>query len=81
MTTKADLIAQCKAENSKIIEVVNGVEREITGDEYEQVCANWAEMKLQQIAHEEQKAAQEKAKADLLSKLGLTAEEAAVLLG
>jgi hypothetical protein len=75
MTTKADLIAQCKAENPKMISVINGEEIELTGAEYDKACKDWAEMRLIQIAKDAADAAEqatkEAAQAKLLA-LGLT---------
>jgi hypothetical protein len=75
MTTKVDLIAQCKAENPKIISTINGEEIELTGAEYDKACNDWAEMRLIQIAKEAEDAAEqttkEAAQAKLLA-LGLT---------
>ena len=80
MTTKKDLIAQLKAENPKMVANINGEDIELTPEEYEKAASDWADMRLVQIAAEE---AQVKADADkeaLLAKLGITAEEAKLLL-
>ena len=50
MTTKADLIAQCKADNPKIIQVINGEQVELVSADYDKACADWADMKLAQTA-------------------------------
>lgn len=75
MTTKSELIAQCKAENPTMISTINGVEIELTAAEYDKACNDWAEMRLIQIAKEEidavEQAAKEAAQAKLLA-LGLT---------
>lgn len=75
MTTKSELIAQCKAENPTMISTINGVEIELTAAEYDKACNDWAEMRLIQIAKEKAdevaKAAKEAAQAKLLT-LGLT---------
>jgi hypothetical protein len=80
MTTKADLIAQCKAENPTMKALINGTEIELTGADYEKACADWAEMRFEQIAKEETDAKAEADKAALLAKLGITADEAKLLL-
>jgi hypothetical protein len=80
MTTKKDLVAQLKAENPKMVANINGEDIELTPEEYEKAASDWADMRLVQIAAEE---AQVKADADkeaLLAKLGITAEEAKLLL-
>jgi len=75
MTTKSELIAQCKAQNPTMISTINGEEIELTAAEYDKACNDWAEMRLSQIAKEEAdaKAAADKeaATAKLLA-LGLT---------
>lgn len=75
MTTKNELIAQCKAENPKMISIVNGEEIELIGTAYDKACNDWAEMRLQQIVKEEaelaEKTAKEAAQAKFLG-LGLT---------
>ena len=77
MTTKADLIAQLKAENPKMTATINDEQIELNAEEYEKACNDWAEMRLEQIKLEE---AETKAKADKeatsakLVALGLTAD-------
>ena len=75
MTTKTELIAQCKTENPKMISIINGEEIELTGAEYEQACNDWAEMRLIQIAKDAKiasaQAIKEEAEGKLLA-LGLT---------
>ena len=80
MTTKSELIAQLKAENPTMISTINGVEIELTAEEYEKACNDWAEMRLAQIAFEADKAKAEADKAALLNKLGISADEAKLLL-
>jgi hypothetical protein len=80
MTTKSELIAQLKAENPTMVQTINGVEIELTAEEYEKACNNWADMRLVQIAAEADKAKAEADKAALLAKLGITADEAKLLL-
>ena len=80
MTTKNDLIAQCKKENPKMIQNVNGEEIKLIGDDYEKACNDWAEMRLTQIKQEEQELAKANEKTALLAKLGITEDEAKLLL-
>jgi hypothetical protein len=80
MTTKENLIIQCKEENPTMTSIINGEEIQLTNIEYNQVCADWAEMRLQQIAEENLKAQAEATKAALLARLGITEEEARLLL-
>jgi hypothetical protein len=81
MKTKAQLIAQCKAENPTMVQIVNGEEIELTGAEYNAACEAWAEMQLAQQAHQAEVEAKASEKTALLARLGITAEEATLLLG
>lgn len=81
MTTKQELIAQCKAENPKMVAIILGEEIELSAEEYEKAANDWAEMRLLQIADENAKAQAEADKAALLAKLGITADEFKTLLG
>jgi len=80
MTTKNELIAQCKSENPKMISTINGEEIELTSDEYNKACSDWAEMRLAQIELQNEQAKAEADKALILAKIGLTADEAKLLL-
>lgn len=46
--TKNQYIALCKSENPVMIQTINGVERELTVEEYEAAVIAWAEMKIEQ---------------------------------
>jgi hypothetical protein len=52
MTTKTELIAQCKAENPTMISVINEESIELKGADYDKACNDWAEMRLAQITLE-----------------------------
>ena len=52
--TLQELIAQCKAENPIMVAIINDVEYQLSPDEYEQAALNWAMMRLEQIAAENQ---------------------------
>ena len=80
MTTKAQLIAQCKAENPTMVQTVNDKEITLTGLEYEAACEAWADMKLAQEAHNTVLSNAANKKAALLERLGITADEATLLL-
>ncbi len=80
MKTKNELIQECKDANPVIIQTINGVEIELTGNDYEQACSDWADMRLAQLTVEAEAEAQATAKADLLERLGITADEAKLLL-
>jgi hypothetical protein len=78
MTTKQELIAQCKAENPKMIATILGEEIELSAEEYEKACSDWADMRLMQIADENAKAQAEADKSAAQAKLaalGLTADD------
>jgi len=69
MTTKADLIAQLKAENPTMVATINGEQIELTPTEYEKACNDWAEMRLRQIKLENELAVAQAAKEAALAKL------------
>jgi hypothetical protein len=81
MTTKTQLIAQCKKENPTIIQIVNGEEIVLAEAEYNAACEAWAEMQLAQQANQADLEAKASEKTALLARLGITAEEATLLLG
>jgi hypothetical protein len=73
--TKNDLIAQCKAENPQMFQTINDETIELVGQDYEKACSDWAEMRLAQIALEDELATTQAAKASAQAKLaalGLT---------
>jgi hypothetical protein len=80
--TKNELVAQCKAENSQMFQTVNDEIIELVGEEYEKACSDWAEMRLAQIAMENELAATQAAKEAAQAKLaalGLTVDDLAAL--
>lgn len=80
MKTKAQLIAQCKAENPTMVQSINGEEIVLTAAQYNAACEAWAEMKLEHQSKEAELEAKAIQKAALLERLGVSAEEAALLL-
>ena len=80
MTTKAELIAQCKAENPTMTATINDEQIELNAAEYEKACSDWADMRLVHIAQEAEELKAANDKAALLAKLGITADEAKLLL-
>ena len=80
MTTKQELIDQLKAENPKMIANINGEDVELTAAEYDKAASDWADMRLVQIAAEAEALKAEADKSALLAKLGITADEAKLLL-
>jgi hypothetical protein len=81
MATKQELMAQLKAENPKMVANINGEDIELTPEEYEKAASDWADMRLVQIAAEQAQLKADADKAALLAKLGITADEAKLLLG
>jgi hypothetical protein len=81
MTTKEEKIAQLKLEYPTLR--LGDDERgytDLSEADYEATISDWADAQLEQEAEEEEKAAKAQARTDLLAKLGITAEEAALLL-
>jgi hypothetical protein len=62
--TKEELVAQCLADNPVMTQTNNDVERELSEEERLEVANAWADMRLEQIALEEQLAAEAVAKAE-----------------
>ena len=80
MTTKTDLINQIKTENPEMISTINGEEIKLSKAEYDKACEDWATMRLEQLKLEAEIESKLSAKSALLDKLGITAEEANLLL-
>lgn len=82
MTTKTEVIAKLKAEYPTL--KVGSEEQgyaELSAKDYADQIEQWAEAILIQQAQESEEKAAADAKAALLSKLGITADEAKLLLG
>ena len=75
MTTKEELIAQCKAENPIMVSVINDESIELKGADYDKACNDWAEMRLEQITLENETNAARAAAEAKLEALGLTADD------
>jgi hypothetical protein len=56
--TQTQYAEQCQTENPKMVESVNGIERELTTDEYEQAVAAWALMRWYQDNPDQQPASE-----------------------
>lgn len=82
MTTKTELITQLKAEypTLKVGTEEEGY-AELSAKDYEDQIEKWADALLEQQNHEIALKAAADAKAALLAKLGITADEAKLLLG
>ena len=81
MTTKTELITRLKKEYP-VLKVGNDEDGyiELQGDDYTSQIEQWADGLLEQQNHETALQAAADAKSALLAKLGITAEEAALLL-
>jgi hypothetical protein len=80
MTTKTQLIAQCKSENPTMVQTINEIDLPLDKAEYDKACADWADMKLAQEANALALANAAADKTALLERLGITGQEAALLL-
>lgn len=78
MATKLEIIKRLKAENPKVYHNVNDVQTEIVGDEYDALIVSWADFEIAKTAKEK---AEADAKQAILDRLGITADEAKLLLG
>ena len=58
MKTQKQYSEQCKTENPEMIEIINGVERRLTEDEYDNAVEAWALMRWYQDNPEQQPVAQ-----------------------
>jgi hypothetical protein len=80
MTTKAQKIAELKLKHPTISKGVNDEIFELDADEYEKTISRWAEVELAQEAEAAAAEAKAQAKAELLERLGITEDEAKLLL-
>jgi hypothetical protein len=46
--TQNEYAEQCREENPKMVEIINGVERELTQEEHDKAVKAWALMRWQQ---------------------------------
>lgn len=73
-------IAELKVQYPTLTKGINDQVISLSDDEYQTTIAKWAEYELQQEVVEAKKVQAEADKAALLSKLGITADEAKLLL-
>lgn len=78
--TKTQKIAELKSQYPVLTKGVNEEIVELDAKEYEETIARWADVELAKEAEEAELIAKATAKADLLQRLGITADEAALLL-
>jgi len=74
---KQKLIEQCLLENPIMVQTINDVEYILSEQERIETATIWADMKIEQAAEADAKAAQRQA---LLDRLGITQDEANLLL-
>lgn len=80
MTTKAQKIAELKLKHPTISKGVNHEVFELDADEYEATIKKWAEVELAQEAELAEAEAKAVARVALLERLGITEDEAKLLL-
>lgn len=81
MTTKKEIINKLKLEfpTLRIGDEDKGY-TDLSAEEYEATIAQWADAKLQKLAELAEVEAKAEAKAELLNRLGITEDEAKLLL-
>lgn len=80
MTKLSDKIAAFKAQYPTLSKGINNEVFELTAQEYEATIAEWAQNELDAEAAKVEKQSLIEQKAALFGKLGITADEAALLL-
>lgn len=80
MKTKEQIIAEYKLENPKLYKGIDNEVFEMTAEEYESACNEYADIQLQIIEKEQEVLDKANQKQALLEKLGITEEEARLLL-
>lgn len=78
--TKNEMITKLKKEFPNLTGQSNNEVFDLSAEEYEATIERWADNRLKAAAEEAEIQAKETAKAELLTKLGITADEAALLL-
>lgn len=81
MTTKAQKISELKSKHPTISKGVNDEIFDLDADEYKATIEKWAEVELAQEAEIADAKAKAQAKTALLERLGITEDEAKLLLG
>ena len=80
MTRKQEIISELKAEYPEIRVGGGDLYETLSPEDYEKAISDWADVQLAKEAEAEQVKADAEAKAALLVKLGITADEAKLLL-
>ena len=81
MTRKDEIIAALKTEYPEIRIGGGDVYETLSAEDYNKAISDWADVQLAKELEAEQVKADAEAKAALLAKLGITADEAKLLLG
>jgi hypothetical protein len=81
MTRKQEIISALKAEYPEIRTGGGDVYETLSPTDYEKAISDWADVQLEAEVKAEQVLANAEARTALLTRLGITAEEAALLLG
>jgi hypothetical protein len=79
--TKNEMIIKLKKEFPKLTGQTNNEVFDLSAEEYEATIERWADNRLKAEAEETESQAKTIAKSELLNRIGITAEEAALLLG
>jgi len=80
MTIKEEIIESLKAEYPSLKKVFDGQEIELTEEEYNETIELWADIQLAKEAEAVAEAEKAATKTALLERLGITEEEARLLL-
>lgn len=80
MKTKQQILADYKLENPILYKGVDNEVFEMTAEEYESACNEYADIQLQILQKEQESLDKANQKQALLEKLGITEEEAKLLL-
>jgi hypothetical protein len=78
--TKTQIIAKLKTDYPTLTKSFDGIDSEMSIEEYDAQIQTWADIEMDRIANEEAMALKSAEKEALLIRLGITAEEAALLL-
>jgi hypothetical protein len=79
--TKTQIITELKAEYPTLTKHVDGEDIELSKVEYDATMSLWADIRIQKEIEAVADAEKQEAKTALLERLGITADEAALLLG
>jgi len=78
--TKEQKIATLKSQYPTITKQINDEIVEITGKDYQTLLSDWADVQLNREAKEAEAETKATAKSDVLDRLGITEDEAKLLL-